>query len=203
MSTIRGALVLIIASRAFTHPVDPPVPAILAPPDSQIFPCTATLEVPQQPCPTEAPRLYAATETLTSEVDCAGCLNVTVSTVSNHPCPTATGPLETIDATTTEWEAICSPTTALPLVHSYDNLHPRQDAHYPPPSCPTTLMLPNNAFGPAGTLFESWVTVTSLVPCGGCELVTRTMVAGMGVIRSPGYTATEPVGTSTTYACES
>lgn len=202
MSTLRRALILTLASRAFTHPVDPPVPVIVGPPDSQIFPCTATLEVAPQPCPTEEPKVYAATETLFREVDCAGCLNVTVCTVSEQPCPTPTAPPETEDGTTTQWQTVCSPTTALPLGHPYDELHRRQEVSIARPACPTTLMLPMEGFGATETVFESWTTVTSLVPCGGCDLVMSTMIGGMGAILSPGATATEPVGTETVYACE-
>lgn len=202
MPTIRRALTLALASHAFTHPVDPPVPVIVGPPDSQIFPCTATLEVPPQPCPTEQPKACAATETLFSEVDCGGCLGVTVRTVSGHPCPTPTGPVETVDGTTTEWETVCSPTTALPIFRTYDELHRRQEAPIIRTACPTTLIIPVEGFGAVETVFERWVTETSLVPCGSCDLVTSTMVGGLGAILAPGTTATEQVGTSTTYACE-
>lgn len=196
MPTLITVLLPTLFSRAITHPVDPP--------GSQIFPCTATFEVPPRPCATEQSYVYAATETLFSEVDCAGCLNATIHTTSNQRCPTKTGPgpLETIDGTTTEWEAICSPTPTLPLIHPYNGPHRRQEPPIGRPVCPTTLVIPVEGIGATETVYERYVTVTSHVPCGSCDLVTSTMVGGLGAIRSPGITATEPVGTSTVYACQ-
>lgn len=169
---------------------DPPVP-VIAGPDSQIFPCIATL-VAQQPCPAGPPLSYATTETLYQEVDCEGCPDVTLRNVL-EACTTPTKVREEVRSTATEWEFTCSPTTTLPI-HPR-GIEPRQGA------CTTTLILPVGVTGVTATVFREYVTVTSRLPCGGCELVTSTAVGGLGVIIPPGATVTADVGTRTAYAC--
>lgn len=196
MLELRSTLLLALFPQALSNPLNNRAPdqqvPVLAGPDSQILPCTATLDVPQQPCPTRPPHAYTATETLYQEVDCAGCLDVTLRTVP-EPCSTPTAVLEEVDGTATEWEAICSPTPTLPI-HPRE-VEPRQEA------CSTTLMLPVEVVGVTATVFNEYITVTSKLPCGGCELVTSTVVGGLGVINRPGVTATADVGTTTAYAC--
>lgn len=211
MSAPTKLLLLTLLSPVLSHPLDarspdPPVPVIVRPPDSQIFPCTATIDVPPPPCTTELPPTYAATETLYREVDCAGCLAVTLRTPIQYPCPTPAPPLETpydsaeiLNSTTTEWETVCSPTPTLPLlILPYDEVYPRQVR----PACPTTLILPVESTGATATIYKDYVTVTSNVPCGGCDLVLSTMIGGMGVIRPTAPTETVEVGTTTAYQCE-
>lgn len=195
MSQLRRTLLLGLIPSVFTTLLsnldsDAPVP-VVAGPDSQIFPCTATL-VAQQPCPTGPSRFYTATETLYQEVDCEGCLDVTLRSVL-EACSTTTEIPEEVRGTATEWEFICSPTPTLPI-HPRE-IEPRQGA------CTTTLILPVGIAGVTATVFREYVTVTSRRPCGGCELVTSTAIGGLGVIIPPGVTVTADVGTRTAYAC--
>ncbi|MBE3050336.1 hypothetical protein IMZ48_49140, partial [Candidatus Bathyarchaeota archaeon] len=148
MSTLRATFLFALLSLGLTHPLDarspdPPVPGIVPPPGSQIFPCTSTLNMSLPSCATSPPHAYAATKMLYREVDCAGCLAVSLRTTRDNPCPAQTeAPLETVDGTTTEWETVCSPTSMLPLNYPRDGLRPRQIASTTRPSCPTTLMIP-------------------------------------------------------------
>ena len=155
-----------------------------------------------QPCATDPPVVYATTQTLYTEVNCGGCLEVSLHTTMHYPCPTPANPTETIDGTATEWETLCLLTPTLPIVPPDDRLYRRQDTTFARPACPTTLIVPVSSTGATETVYEQYTTVTSTVPCGGCDLVTSTMVGGLGAMRSPGLTATEPVGTSTVYACD-
>lgn len=196
MLQLRRSFLLGLLPSAFSKPLNNRDPGsqvpVLAGPVPQIFPCTATLDVTPQPCSTGPPISYAATETLYKEVDCVGCLDVTLQTTS-EACPAPTEVPEEVDETTTEWEVVCSPTPTLPI-HARE-LAPRQD------TCSTTLMLPVPIMGVTATVFKEYVTVTSRLPCGGCELVTSTVVGGLGPIIPPGATVTADVGTRTRYAC--
>ena len=202
MSALRTTLFVTLISSALSHPLDTPIPAIALPPDSQIFPCTATLDAAPQPCATDPPLAYATTQTLFTEVNCGGCLEVSLRRTMHPACPTPTAATRTIDGTVTEWEAVCSPTPTLPIVLPQEELFPRQVAPVEPPACRTTLWLPAENSGSTATVYLEHTTVTSGLPCGGCELVTSTRVGGLGQIQVPGITATEPIGTSTAYVCE-
>ncbi|SPO01478.1 uncharacterized protein DNG_04151 [Cephalotrichum gorgonifer] len=230
MSLLRRTLLLaILVHLTLTHPLDgraiqpvDPLPTperqiqnLAGPPDSQIFPCTATLNTRRcQPASTYA---YAATKTIKQEVDCEGCLAVEVRTLPGRNCPTPTAGQQVVDETVTEWEAVCSPTPTLPLVQAGDDpypgyepypgedlgvredLRPRQQD--PAPTCLTTLILPEEGTGVTVTVFNEFVTVTSSVPCGGCSLTVSTRVGGVGPLIRPGITATEETGTATVYEC--
>ena len=196
MLELRRILLLGLLPSAITTTLkasnsDVPAP-IAAGPDPQIFSCTATLDIARRPCAAGPPLAYTATETLYREVNCAGCFDVTLRTVSDA-CPGPTGRPEGVEGTATEWEVICSPTPTLPI-HSRA-VEPRQE------TCSTTLMLPAEIVGVTATVFNEWVTVTSILPCEGCELVTSTVVGGLGPIIPPGVTVTADVGTRMAYAC--
>lgn len=195
MSQLRRTLLLGLIPSVFATPLnnrdsDPPVP-VIAGPDSQIFPCTATL-VANLPCPTGPPLSYATTETLYQEVDCKGCLDVTLHTIP-EACSTPTEIPDEVHGTATAFYFICSPTPTLPI-HPR-GIEPRQGA------CTTKLILPVGITGVTATVFKEYITVTRRLPCGGCELVTSTGVGGLGVIAPPGVTVTVHVGTRTAYGC--
>jgi len=202
--------------------------------ESQIMACTSTLGITYSRLPTPpyypwclsdgTETLYASTKTLERQVDCAGCLEVEVKTFPDGvACPSRTASLTTavttisLDATTTVYETVCSPTPTFADMLELRVVEARQEAGdggvvetmllkgaaagLAPLACPTTLVVPQDGMGGTSTRFEKVVTVTSYINCGGCKLVISTRVGGLGPIMRPGITASQPTGTATSYIC--
>ncbi|OIW31998.1 hypothetical protein CONLIGDRAFT_678433 [Coniochaeta ligniaria NRRL 30616] len=169
--------------------------------------------------------VYPSIATSTRHVDCHGCQDIHVDKQIWY-CP-----VQLINAThvahtpKTTWTTACATVATSGQVTARDaapvvvpqvpapTAQPTPEAQrrnpqgnlmdQQPAACPTTyLVQPGKSAGSTSTRYQQTVTSTVRLPCGGCQLVLSTALAGYGPAGRFTTTVTAPVGTSTTYVCQ-